>query len=62
MNNTYGSSGSFGSRVRSRSIGCNTYTGRRIIFHSRLTTIHGLVNKSEFDFFTREVTSVGYQK
>ena len=29
MNDAYGSSGSFGSKVRSKYIGHNTYTGRR---------------------------------
>ena len=32
MNAAYGSSGSFGSRVRSKYIGHNTYTGRRSNF------------------------------
>ena len=38
-----GSSGSFGSRVRSKYIGHNTYTGRRINFCSKTTPIHGPV-------------------
>ena len=38
---TYGSSGSFGSRVRSKYIGHNTYTGRISNFRSKPTPIHG---------------------
>ena len=45
MNYVYGSSGSFGSRVRYTSIGHNTYTGRRINFHSNPIPIHGTVYK-----------------
>ena len=36
---------SFGSRVRSKSIGDNTYTGRRNNFLSKPTPIHGPVHK-----------------
>ena len=45
MNYAYGSSGSFGSRVRSKSIEYNTYTGRRSNSCSKPTPIHGLVHK-----------------
>ena len=41
----YGSSGSFGSRVRSKSIGNKNYTGRRSNFRSKTTPIHGPVHK-----------------
>ena len=42
----YGSSGLFGSRVRSKSIGHSTYTGRGINFRSKPTSIYGPVHKS----------------
>ena len=50
MTYTYGSSGSFGSRVRSKSIGNNTYTGRRNNFRSKPTPIHGLVQKYDLNY------------
>ena len=43
MNAAYGSPGSFGSRVRYKSIGNNTYTVRRINLLSKPTTINGQV-------------------
>ena len=46
MISVYGLSGSFGSRVRSRSIGHNTYTVRSSNFRSKPTPIHGPVHKS----------------
>ena len=45
MNATYGSSGSFFSKVRSKSIGHKKYTGRRSNFRSNPTLIHGPDNK-----------------
>ena len=45
MNSEYGSSVSFGSRVRSKYIGHNTYTGRRSNFRSKPTPIHGPFHK-----------------
>ena len=50
MNYAFGSSGSFGSRVRSKFVVNNTYTGRRRNYHSKPTQIHGPVNKSELNF------------
>ena len=50
MVSSYGSSGSFGSRLRSKYIGHNTYTGRRINLRSKPTTIHGLVHKSDSNY------------
>ena len=50
MNAAYCSSGSFGSRVRSESIGKNKYTGRRINFRSNPTPIHGPVQKSDLNY------------
>ena len=46
----YGPSGSFGSRVRLKYIGHNTYTGRRSHFNSKPTPIYGPVNKSDLNF------------
>ena len=46
MNSAYGSSGSFGSRVGSKYIVHNTYTGKRINLRSKPTPIHGPVHKS----------------
>ena len=40
MNYAYGSSGSFGSRVRSKYIRHYPYTGRRSNFRSKPTPIH----------------------
>ena len=48
MTAAYGSSGSFGSRVRSKYIGHTTYTGRRSNFCSKPVPIHGPVYKSNF--------------
>ena len=45
MSSAYGLSGSFKSRTRSKSIGHNTYTGRRNNFRSKPTPIHVLVYK-----------------
>ena len=42
MNDAYGSSGSFGSRVSSKYIGNNTYTGRRSNLYSKPTPINNL--------------------
>ena len=50
MTSVYGSSGSFGSRVSSKYIGNNTYTGRISNFRSKPTPIHGLVHKSYFNY------------
>ena len=58
----YGSSGSFGSRVRSKYIGHNTCTGRKSDFRSKPTPIHGPVQNMVLIIHTREVTSVGYHK
>ena len=45
MNAAFGLSGSFGSGVRSKCIGNKIYIGRRRKFCSKLTPIHGPVNK-----------------
>ena len=50
MTAAYGLSGSFRSRVRSKSIGHSTYTGRRIIFHSKTTPIRGPVQKYDLNY------------
>ena len=50
MNAAYASSGSFGSRVRLKYIGHNTYIGRRSNFRSKPTTIYGAVHKSYLDY------------
>ena len=50
MTDSYGSSESFGSRVRSKFIGHNKYTFRRIIFHSKPTLIHGPVHNSGLNY------------
>ena len=50
MISAYGLSGSFGSRVRSKSIGHNTYAGKRSNFRSKPTPTHGLVKKSDFNY------------
>ena len=50
MISAYGSSGSFGSRVRSKYIGHNTYTGRRSNLRSKPTPIHGPVQKSDLNY------------
>ena len=51
MTSEYGSSGSFGSRVRSKSIDHNIYTDRRSNFLSKPTPIHVLVQKTDLDYF-----------
>ena len=50
MNAAYGSSGSFGSRVRSKSMGYSTYTGRISNFSSNPRLIHLLVHKYYLSF------------
>ena len=62
MTYVYGSSGSIGSRVSSKSIGHTTYTGRRSNFRSKPTPINGPVHKSENQIWiihTQEVTLLG---
>ena len=51
MNAAYGSSGSFGLWVRSKSIGHNTYTGRISHLISKPTQIYGLVHKLDLNLF-----------
>ena len=50
MTSVYGTSGLFGSRVRSKYIGHNTYTGRRSNFRSKPTQIPGSVHKSDLNY------------
>ena len=50
ITSAYGSSGLFGSRVRSKFIGHNTYTGRRSNVFSKPTPIHGPVQKSDLNY------------
>ena len=50
MTYEYGSPGSFGSRVGSTYIIHNTYTGRRGHLCSKPTSIHGLVQKYDFNY------------
>ena len=50
MSHVYGSLGTFVSIVRSKSIGHNTYTGRRINFCSKSAPINGLVHKSDLNY------------
>ena len=50
INDAYGSSGSFGSRVRSKYIGHNTYTGIRSNLCSKPTPIHVTFHKSGLKF------------
>ena len=58
MNTEFGSSGSFGSRIRSRCIYHNNHTGRRRNFHSKPTPIHGPVHKSELEMsYSRRLLS-----
>ena len=45
-----GSSGSFGSRLRSKYIGHNTYTSRWSNFRSKLTPIHGPIHKYDLNY------------
>ena len=49
MTFAYGSPGSFRSRVRYKSIGHNTYTGRRFNFCSKPIPIHGPVHGSDLN-------------
>ena len=46
----YGSSGSFGSIIRSKYIGHTTYTGIRRNLRSKSTPIHGPVHKSDSNY------------
>ena len=46
----YCSSGSSGSRVRSKTIGHDKYKGKRSILYSKPTPIHGQVHKSDLIF------------
>ena len=50
ITSAYGSSGSFWSRVRSKSIGHKIHTGRRSNLRSKPTTIHGPVHISDFNY------------
>ena len=50
MISVYGLSGFFGSRARYKSIGYNTYTGRRSSFRSKPTPIYGPVHKSDLNY------------
>ena len=50
MTSAYGSSWSFGSKVRSKSIGHKTYIGRRSNFSSKPTPIHGPVHKYDLNY------------
>ena len=45
-----GSSGSFGSRVRSKYIGNTTYTGKWSNFRSKPAPIHGPIHKSDLNY------------
>ena len=50
MTSTYGSSGSIGSRVRSKYIGHNTYADRRNNYVKKPTPIHGPLHKSDLNY------------
>ena len=50
MSAAYGSSGSFGLRVRPKYNGHNTYTCRRSNLYSELKLIHGTVHKSDLNY------------
>ena len=50
MTSAYGSSGSFGSMVRSKSIGQNTYTIRRSNLHSKPAPMNVPVHKSDLKY------------
>ena len=50
MISAYGSTGSFGSRVRSKYIGHTTYTFRISNFRSKPIPIHGPVHKSDLNY------------
>ena len=59
MISAYGLSGSFGSRVRSKSIGHNTYAGKRSNFRSKPTPIHGPFHKYDLDYsYSRSYFSI----
>ena len=50
MTATYGSSGSFGSRLRSKYIENNTYTVIISHFHSKPVPIHGPIHKYDLNY------------
>ena len=50
MTDAYGSSGSFGSRVRSKHIGHNKYTGIKSNLSSTPTPIHEPVHKYDLNY------------
>ena len=50
MNSAYGSSVSFGSKVRSKYIVHNKFTGRIINLSSKPTPVHGPVHKSDLNY------------
>ena len=50
MTYAYGSSELFGSRVRSKAIGHNIFTGRRINFRSKPTPINVSVHKYDLNY------------
>ena len=50
MTSAYSSSGSFRSRVSSKSDENNIYTGRKSNFSSKPTPIHGPVHKSDLNY------------
>ena len=50
MVSSYGLSGSFGSRLRSKYIGHNTYTGRISHLCSKPTPLNGPVHKSNYNY------------
>ena len=50
MTGAFVSYGYFGSRVRSKFIGHDTFTGRRRNLNTKLTPIHRPVHKSELNF------------
>ena len=50
MSTEYGSSGSFGSRVRSKYIVHNKFIGRRSNFRSKPTQIYGRVIKYNLNY------------
>ena len=50
MNAAYGSSGYFGSRLRSKCIGHNNYMGKMEYLHSEIAPLHRPVHKPELIF------------
>ena len=60
MTATYGSSGSFGSRLRSKFIGHNKYTGRKINFGSKPTQLMDQFTHIIWMIYNIKVTSVSY--